>query len=240
MGLIAKVTERQPRRLMKSLPIVYAGLFLLFCVVQMIQGKSFLSLFITNDQLGQLYYNSEKYEKAANAFLDPYWKGMAHYLNEDFTVAVDYFSQINTDEALFNRANAWAHSMNYVYAINDYDELLKRNPKHSEALINRPIVQTIIDDIMRLSKSQKEESGDSSKMKGEEDPMMAEGAERQTFDKKEIEQYTAEELLNDPSIAELWMKQVQTNPSQFLRSKFHMQLQEETEPTKIPNEGMSP
>ena len=42
---------------------------------------------------------------------------------------------------------------------------------------------------------------------------------------QKIEQLTAEDILLDDSINELWMRQVQKDPSQFLRIKFHMQLE---------------
>ncbi len=237
MNLSSKVKTKTPFSFTQKLIITYILLFVVFCSIQLFKGRSLNSLFITQDQLGQIYYNSEKYEKAAATFIDPAWKGMAHYLNEDFTVAVDYFSQIDTDEALFNRANAWAHSLNYIYALNDYDVLLKKDPKNERVIKNRAIVQKIVDDINRLSESQQEETGDSGKMKKEDDPMMADGADKKTFEKIEIEQYTAEDLLNDPSISELWMKQVQANPAQFLSVKFQMQLQQQETPTKQTDKG---
>ncbi len=236
MGLIMKFARLKKKGIVKMLPRAYAGIFVLFCLVQLLRGGSFASLFATPDQLGQIYFNLKKYDKSAAAFSDPFRRGMAHYLNEDYTVAVDYLSQIDSDEALFNRANAWAHSMNYVYALKDYDQLLNRNPTHQGALKNRPIIQTIVDDIMRLSESQKEEGGDSGKMKKEDDPLLAEGAERKNLEKVEIEQYTADDLLNDPSISELWMKQVQADPAQFLSIKFQMQLQSPGEATASPEE----
>lgn len=242
MGLITNIKQLKEKGIVKILPLAYASVFAVFCVIQLLRGGSLISLFATPDQLGQVYFDLKKYDKAAAAYSDPFRKGMAHYLNEDYTVAVDYFSQIDSDEALFNRANAWAHSMNYVFALKDYDQLLKRNPTHQGALKNRPIIQTIVDDIMRLSESQKEEGGDSGKMKKEDDPLMAEGADRKTLDKVEIEQYTADDLLNDPSISELWMKQVQANPAQFLSIKFQMQLQRQGGESKDPveKEGGNP
>ena len=34
---------------------------------------------------------------------------------------------------------------------------------------------------------------------------------------------TAEQMLGDPKLAEVWLKRVEANPEQFLRAKFQLQ-----------------
>ena len=53
----------------------------------------------------------------------------------------------------------------------------------------------------------------------------AEGAERKEFAEREIKQLTADQVLMDEKMNEIWMRQVQRDPSRFLSIKFHMQLQ---------------
>ncbi len=43
-------------------------------------------------------------------------------------LAAEYFSRSDSDDALFNEANARAHARDYVRAVNRYDRLLARNP----------------------------------------------------------------------------------------------------------------
>jgi Ca-activated chloride channel family protein len=183
----------------------------------------FADLWATPDQQGRFYLERGDYLRAAQHFRDPMWKGIAYYLNEDFDLAVEIFSGIDTSEGLFNLANAWAHSRNYVYAVRTYDRVLARDPAHAGARRNRAIVQAIIDEINALSASQREEPGEQSTELGDE-PLTAEGAERESFGPRELEQFTAEQILSDPALNDIWMRQIQQNPARFLAIKFQMQL----------------
>ena len=113
-------------------------------------------------------------------------------------------------------------------AVHRYDRLLARNPDFPGAAENRAKVQAIIDEINRLSESQQEEAG----VSGEdveldsEDAIPAEGAETISWDQEELVQFSAEEILQDPATAEMWLRGVQQDPSDFLAIKFSMQLQQ--------------
>jgi Ca-activated chloride channel family protein len=186
----------------------------------------FIDLWLTPDQQGRYYFERGDYGTAAQRFQDTPWRGVAYYLDENFSAAAETFAQIESAEGLFNLANAWAQSQNYVYAVRAYDRLLALEPDHPGALKNRAIVQTIIDDINRMSESQQGEPGEQSKELGDE-PLRAEGADKEEWGKKEIVQLSADEILADERIRELWLRQVQQDPSTFLSIKFLMQLQQE-------------
>jgi Ca-activated chloride channel family protein len=135
------------------------------------------------------------------------------------------WSAIDTDEGIFNLANAWAQSENYVYAVETYDWLLKRNPDFPGAAKNRKFVQDIIDQINRMSESQQAEQGEDTTEFGEDDPLRAQGAQRDDMSVGEPEQFSAEQILADEAIQQMWLRQVQRDPSRFLAVKFAMQLQ---------------
>jgi Ca-activated chloride channel family protein len=185
----------------------------------------FISLWLTPDQLGQYYLKKGDYTAAAASFQDINWRAIAYYRDENFKAAVEMFSRIETVDGYFNLANAYAHGREYLAAVKAYDKVLSLNPTHEGALQNRKRIQGIIDEINLLSASQKAEEGDSSRGPGEDEPQTADGAERQDFTEREIEQLTAEDVLLDDQINDLWMRQVQKDPSRFLGIKFYMQLQ---------------
>jgi Ca-activated chloride channel family protein len=186
----------------------------------------FADLWLTPDQQGRLLLERGEYREAAVRFEDPLWKGTAYYYAEEFKLAAEYFSRIDNPRAQFNRANALAHGQNYVMAVRLYDQLLVQDPNNSAAKRNRHIVQELIDAINRMSESQQDEGGgNSSKELGEDDPLRAEGAERETMQAQELVQFDAEEILQDGKINEMWMRSVQRDPSHFLSIKFSMQLE---------------
>ena len=155
------------------------------------------------------------------------WKGVAYYYAEDFKLAAEYFSRVDNLDAQFNRANALAQGQHYLRAVRGYDQLLEANPDFSAAAHNRRIVQDIIDEINRMSESQADESGGSqSRELGEDDPQRADGAERQIVQQQDLVQFSAEEVMQDPRISEMWLRSVQRDPSHFLAVKFSMQLEQ--------------
>lgn len=187
----------------------------------------FVDLWLTGDQQGRVLMQLERYTEAAARFTDPMWKGMAYYYDEEFTLAAQYFSRRDSDDALFNEANARAQGRDYVRALNRYGRLLARNPDFPGAATNRARVQALVDEINRLSESQQDEAGVSAEdveLAGD-DAIPAAGADDISWQQSQRKQLTAEQLLQDPATSDMWLRGVQQDPANFLAIKFAMQLQ---------------
>jgi Ca-activated chloride channel family protein len=189
----------------------------------------FIDLWLTSDQQGRALMQMGDYRAAAAQFEDPMWKGLGYYYAEDFMLAAEYFSRRDSDAALFNEANARAQARDYLRAVQRYDRLLERNPDFPGAAHNRQRVQELIDEINRLSESQQQEQGVSGEDKelGSDDAIPAQGAEEITWEQADTITLSAEDILEDPATAQMWMRSVQRDPSDFLAIKFAMQLQRE-------------
>ena len=190
-------------------------------------GRWFADLWLTGDQQGRLLMQLGHYDTAAARFTDPMWKGLAYYYGEEFMLAAEYFSRSDSDDALFNEANARAQARDYVRAVNRYDRLLARQPDYPGAATNREQVQAIIEEINRLSESQQQEgnAGSQDNELGSDDAIPAQGADETVWQEAEITQLSAEDILQDPATSEMWLRGVQQDPSNFLAIKFAMQLQ---------------
>ncbi|MEP0201275.1 MAG: VWA domain-containing protein [Halioglobus sp.] len=185
----------------------------------------FANLWLTPDQHGRLLLQLGRYEDAALRFRDPQWKGLAYYYAEDFMLSAEYFARSDTADALFNEANARAQARDYMRSVNRYDRLLAQVPDYPGAAENRATVQALIDAINRMSESQQAEGGvEGSNELSNDDAIPATGAEEQTWQQAELVQLSAQEILEDPDTAAMWLRGVQQNPSDFLASKFSMQL----------------
>jgi len=189
----------------------------------------FADLWLTPDQQGRVLMQTGNYKEAARRFQDPQWQALAWYYAEEFMLAAEYFSRSDTDDALFNEANARAHARDYVRAVNRYDTLLTRNPQYPGAAANRARVQALIDEINRISASQVPEDGVSSEEKSldSDDAIPAQGADELSWQQAELLQFSAEEILQDPATAQMWLRGVQQDPANFLAIKFSMQLTRE-------------
>ena len=109
------------------------------------------------------------------------------------------------------------------YEYNLYQKILTIAPSNAAATTNIVIVQAIIDEVNRLSASQQPEDGESIKELGDE-PQTGDGAEKKEAPKEQkIEQFSADQLLLDPALNAMCLRQVQKNPGQFLSQKFYMQ-----------------
>ncbi len=206
--------------------ILYASLALFFVLLALLYPTQVLDYFVTKDQQGRWYFEKQDYKKAAERFQNPLWKGTAYYLNEDFELAQEYFSRIDSTEGLFNMANSLAHGRNYVLASRVFEQILSQQDNHQAALNNKKILRKIMDEINMLTASQQAESGDSSRELGDE-PQTAEGTETQLYKEQMVEDTkhaTADEILQDGSINEMWLRRVQSDPANFLAIKFNMQL----------------
>ena len=202
--------------------------------------REFADLWLTRDQQGRLFLQLGRYPQAAARFNDLMWKGIAYYYSEDFMLAAEYFSRQDSDDALFNEANARAQGRDYVRAVSRYDRLLARTPDYSGATANRSQVSAIIDEIDRLSASQQQEAGASTQDKqlSGDDAIPAQGADEISWQQTEVIQLTAEDILQDAATGDMWLRAVQQDPSRFLAIKFGMQLRNTETKADVPSRNI--
>lgn len=202
--------------------ILVALALLVIVVWAWLRPAQFWGFWLSPDQQGRFWFERGDYQRAAARFESPRWRGISLYAAQDFAGAAQYFSQYQDAESLLARANALAHEREYLPARRAYEDLARRYPRHPAPAVNLPIVQELIDANRMLSQSQADELGDVSS-KQDEGPESSEGDERVRM--LEREQLSAEELQADPALTEMWLRQVQRNPAEFLSTKFYIQLQ---------------
>ncbi len=186
-------------------------------------GGWLMDLWLTPDQQGQYYFEKGDYDRAAESFEEMSWKGVAFYRNENFEAAIEIFSRIKNPDGYFHLGNAFAHARLYGMAIDAYHRTLAMEPGHQDAQKNIRILEKLIDELNRQAAAQKAEEGESSEEMGD-DAVHGDGADETALGQKNIEQYSAKQILADPELNEIWMRQVQQDPAHFLGMKFHMQI----------------
>lgn len=90
---------------------------------------------------GLAFYNSGKYEAAADAFQDPIWKGNAMYRAKNYSQAIKFYEQANTPIAHYNRGNALAYLGKYKEAIIAYNQALQMSPSLQKAKDNKSVLE---------------------------------------------------------------------------------------------------
>jgi len=182
----------------------------------------FADLWLTADQQGRRHFEQGDYEIAAERFEDPLWRGIAFYAAEDFESAAGQFSLLDSAEGWFNRGNALAHLERYPDAVAAYEQALERRPEYPEAEANRDYVGLFI-------AWRPENAGGESGVAGK-DGMADEivfDADQQLLNEEGIDTVVEAEggMLTEGQMAEMWLRQVETSPADFLRWKFAYQHQ---------------
>lgn len=192
-------------------------------------------LWLTPDQQGQRLFNKQEYLAAAKQFSDPLRKGTAYYYASEFELAHSAFLEMQNDPSeevrdfgLYNTASALARQREYL-AARDLLQSLANKPTLSQALRadvehNLKVIGGIVEDINQMSESQ---AGTEQEMSTElgDSPQTAEGAEEQTSQEMMIkETLSAADILGNQEVADKWLKRVESDPRDFLRAKFQIQL----------------
>ena len=197
-------------------------------------------LWLTPDQQGQRLFNKQEYLAAAKQFSDPLRKGTAYYYASEFELAHSAFLEMQNDPSeevrdfgLYNAASALARQREYL-AARDLLQSLASKTTLSQVLRpdvehNLKVIGGIVEEINQMSESQ---AGTEQEMSTElgDNPQTAEGAEEQTSQEMMIkETLSAAEILGNQEMADKWLKRVESDPREFLRAKFQIQLNSPSE-----------
>ncbi|GAB7125942.1 VWA domain-containing protein [Silvimonas sp. JCM 19000] len=171
--------------------------------------------FLTPDQQGRWHYEHGEYALAAAHFSDPTWQGWAWYQAGDNAAALTAFAHLQTPEAYLMMGNCYARLRDYPHAIGAYDNALKLQPDFAAAKANRALVQTLIP---KPKKNKDEPQTDQPNLPPDDVKFDNKG------DKGKVVKLNARQMkaLN----AELWMRNLQTTPADFLRQKFLIEAQQ--------------
>ena len=170
-------------------------------------------LWFTPDQQGRRDYERGDYAEAAQAFQDPLWRGIAWYRAGECKKAAASFALRDTAEAHYNQGNARLMLGKYDDAIACYDRALATSPDWKEALENRELAAA-------RAKMVEQTGGDMG------DQLI--GADEIVFDSKakstgQDTDVAGSDALSSQEIQALWLRRVQTHPSDFLTAKFAYQ-----------------
>ena len=174
-------------------------------------GDGFLDLWLTPDQQGRLLFEKKEYVAAAETFFDPAWQGMSHYRAGQYVEAADAFARQGDATAFFNRGNAFLKAFEFRKAIVAYEQAVNDAPDWTEARENLELARYTLEYVERIR-----EQGDT----GEESGI---GADDVVYD-NEGERGSDTEVSRDSAVeaqsAEKWMRAVDTETAEFLRSRF--------------------
>ena len=103
-----------------------------------------------------------------NTFEAPDWRGTAHYEAGDFRSSSAEFGKLDSADALYNRGNALALSGDFQGAIDSYDKSLEAEPDRQDAIDNRELVKSLLEQQQQEQQGNDQDSNsDQSDQEGE-------------------------------------------------------------------------
>ena len=175
-------------------------------------------LWLTPDQQARRAYEGLEFREAYEQFEDPAWKGVAAYDSGLYEESAAAFGRIPTAVGFYNRGNAFMKARDYSKAIVAYEQAVAEAPDWVEAQENLELATYTLEYIERVR--EQSDTGDESEL----------GADDYVFDNTkdrglevEITQQSTIELES----AEKWMRGVDTETSEFLRTRFLLEATRE-------------
>jgi Ca-activated chloride channel family protein len=171
----------------------------------------FAGLWFTPDQQAQRAYDRLKFPQAAELFEVPDWKGVAQYRSGLYEDSAASFGRIPTAVGFYNRGNALMKGREYEKAITAYEQSVAEDPTWAEAQDNLRLSRYVLDYIERAR--EQSDTGDETELSADDyvfDNTRERGREMEITQESTIELESAEK----------WMRTVDTETADFLRTRF--------------------
>ncbi|MGR3648956.1 MAG: tetratricopeptide repeat protein [Shimia sp.] len=174
-----------------------------------------LDWFFTPDQRGMMAFRDKNYAEASELFQNPMWRGYALIKSGNYEEAAEHYARIDTPEAAFAEGMARLRNRQYRPAIAAYEKALTLRPDFAEAEWNLQVSRAILEYVESTR-----EAGDT----GEEAGI---GADDVVFDNEakrgaqtDTDFSEQEDAPAQMQTAEQWMRSVDTDMGDFLRTRF--------------------
>ena len=217
----AMVMAAEKRRDAKRFASAFACVTLLTVAAllwQFLQVGSFAALWMTPDQQAHRIYKNLEFPQAYERFEDPAWKGVAAYDSGLYDESATAFGRIPTAEGFYNRGNAFMKARAYGKAIVAYQQAVADAPDWIEAVENLRLANYTLEYIERVR--EQSDTGDESEL----------SADDYVFDNKKergVEVEITQQSTIEMESAEKWMRGVDTETSDFLRTRFLLEATRE-------------
>jgi Ca-activated chloride channel family protein len=182
------------------------------------QAGDFSSLWWTPDQQARRLYDSLEFKDAYERFETPAWKGVAAYDSGLYSESAAAFGRIPSAEGFFNRGNAFMKGREYGKAIAAYQQAVAEAPDWTEARENLELATYTLEYIERVR--EQSDTGDESELSADDyvfDNTQERGVEIEITQQSTIEAESAEK----------WMRGVDTDTRDFLRTRFLLEASRE-------------
>ncbi|RZT39325.1 VWA domain-containing protein [Cupriavidus agavae] len=174
----------------------------------------FADLWLTHDQQGRRAFEQGDFARAATLFDDAMWRGVAQYRAGQYPQAVQSFALVDSPQSDFNQGDALARQGQYQQAAARYRQALRRQPQWPAATANLALMEALL---------AQQKPADKPRPDDQEEPPDIPPDEIRYDAAKPPEQGGQSMRIGLTQDAEMWMRAIQTSPTDLLQRKFALQ-----------------
>ena len=183
------------------------------------QADGIKNWFFTPDQQGWMAYRDRDYAVASGLFQDPHWGAFTKFKAGKYAEAAEAYARIETAQGALGEGMARLRNREYREGVRAFEKALKRDPEFEAAKENLAVAQAIVALV---------ESAQAQSDTGEEAGI---GADDVVFDNESgLGTETQIERSDEAPVVfttEQWMQSVDTDVSDFLHSRFRLEVSRE-------------
>jgi Ca-activated chloride channel family protein len=164
------------------------------------QANPLENFWSTPDQKGASALADGDPALAATLFEAPEWRGTAQYEAGNFKSSSAEFGKLESTDSLYNRGNALALSGDLKAAIESYDKSLALSPDRQDAITNRELVKSLLEQQEQDQQGNDQDSdSDQSDQDGESQDSESESAQQEQDSQSESQEGDSEPSDQQPS-----------------------------------------
>ena len=164
------------------------------------QANPLENFWSTPDQKGASALADGDPALAATLFEAPEWRGTAQYEAGNFKSSSTEFGKLESTDSLYNRGNALALAGDLKAAIKSYDESLALSPERQDAITNRELVKSLLEQQEQEQQGNDQDSdSDQSDQDGESQDSESESAQQEQDSQSESQEGDSEPSDQQPS-----------------------------------------
>ena len=189
------------------------------------RADGLVDYFLTQDQQGRLAFDRKDFDRAADLFVDPLWRGYALYRDGQYAAAIEVLDRVETAQAAFIQGMAGIKAQTYRAGVQGFETALARDPNYPHAADNLAVARRIVEYVEQVS--EQSDTGDSAESGADKDVYDNDADRGQETEVPVSRDGKAKVLLT----TEQWMNTVDTRPADFLRQRFALEAARGTTPT---------